>query len=105
MRLDFIQAGLNLSEFMVVTLYRNQLMEVLKKIPCQVHSYLGQVQKPIRRYKSNSLQYGRPHFSQNKVLNYLESLIWSMVFRTRPLYPEKIMNYTRLVVIIKKSDS
>jgi hypothetical protein len=89
-------------DLFIITATSKQLRKILKRKEITLVGFLGTTQRPISRYWSDILQYGQTHHFKQKIFASIENRIYRLLVG-KFLYSEKLMNYTRLVVILKKN--
>ena len=101
LRDQLIFACLSKADYLVITADTKLLKQLLKRFSLEIVRFLGRNQKPISRWRSVYAQFGHPLFTRS---SNLELRFWQKLTIKRSRLQDRIENYVRLTVILKKSE-
>jgi hypothetical protein len=104
MRNALIINCLSISRFLVITATKHQLRLLTQTHDLRVVTFVGNNTKPITKISSRLSQYGLPFMFKNQMLARLESVISRHVLKIDLKFPQKILLYQSLCVILEKNE-
>jgi hypothetical protein len=103
MRNALITHCISISRFLVITATKHQLRLLKQTHNLRVVTFIGNNTRPITKISSRLSQYGLPFMFKNHILARLESVISRRVLKIVFIFPQKILNYSSLCVILEKN--